>query len=1021
MANENQENPNTVVQVSNETSSEASQEEFEITLPPPTYVAGFGAAFPGSTSLLTTGIEAITFDSYTPELVNQNTEFGEDANFRFILKAKKTGTGTYEIYGRDDENSIGTIDAQNSKEFKDQLKTLIGATYGAALPEESKDLDAISAQEIGTIFGEAGAIVEGDKVVAGDLDQLNKVVAEVDQRAQQQAYDFLEKLSGYGAQNFFMENVIPFVKKAKNESRAGGYNPYIKLVSSDNPADILHIMTSQKQGLRAFNEGRALDYSLIYPYIRVFMETNDGSEIEIPFSSYMSQYTSDSFLKSREGRADDVGIIDLSWNYDAGDIGTFARGDSGEVSLRIYFQTAESIFKTRKAKGGVKYNFSEFLAVRGSKDNADEVYLYDKSRVRIVVGYDYEPKAIKHGSSTAFFEAAGKVRKSLLCTPSQEYDLDVQEDGSMIIDFKYHFASENIIKDSTFDILDRRKLNSLKKDIQEIENQIEHIEQQGIGAENESTAPILSSPEQESAAEDNAALNDLRSEKDKISQEYKKTLSDLYKGIRESILQRAFKVSFQQGALQNYLYLRQIAKGTADYQKLPDGQHYWNRSKDLNTERIKPSPFSTKTNPELLVSKEEGGREGPGGAARSRLEDTASEPVSEKKVEKSAEVEVYTKQSLETKTPIEKEAASNTSSPGDKNTPDTENKASVSGQENTTMTGNEDVELYFVYLGDLIGAFLEQPSVKESMNKENYTIVLGQILMSEVLANEKNTADASGIAINLGDLPISLDAINGWFTENFVKPQVESMTLHQFFYTLNTGLITNILNNSDTIRGGDILRSRIVRTSYFSSTDPPNKIIPAGRNKLTGVEFFNQSTAVTPTPKKNKYNYLILSTDPVGLHVSGNATEEFDSQIGRNHYYLASDKGLLKKASFSKETLGPEIRVLNIAAAAAEDDGSGLRFWEPMSVNMELFGTPFLEPYSIFFLNPSMPGMGSIVNKDSPAYKLQIGGYYHMMKIENKISDGIWTSNVEASRALGRFSYEKRAVASRKIIHKPIS
>lgn len=99
---------------------------------------------------------------------------------------------------------------------------------------------------------------------------------------------------------------------------------------------------------------------------------------------------------------------------------------------------------------------------------------------------------------------------------------------------------------------------------------------------------------------------------------------------------------------------------------------------------------------------------------------------------------------------------------------------------------------------------------------------------------------------------------------------------------------------------------------------------------------------------------------------------------------------------------------MNLASAAHDNsDNTGLRFWEPMTIDMDLFGTPYLEPYCIFFLNPSMPGMGSIVNKDSAAYKLQIGGYYHMMEVNNTIADGVWTSNIKGSRALGMFSYEK--------------
>lgn len=97
------------------------------------------------------------------------------------------------------------------------------------------------------------------------------------------------------------------------------------------------------------------------------------------------------------------------------------------------------------------------------------------------MGYDHEPKAAKHGTNGAFFEAAKAARKSMLCTPAQEYELDVQEDGSMLVTFKYHFLSDSVIKDNTFDIFDRRKISQLKKDIQDIKNAIE-LQKEAFGS-----------------------------------------------------------------------------------------------------------------------------------------------------------------------------------------------------------------------------------------------------------------------------------------------------------------------------------------------------------------------------------------------------------------------------------------------------------------------------------------------------------------------------------------------------------
>ena len=556
----------------------------------------------------------------------------------------------------------------------------------------------------------------------------------------------------------------------------------------------------------------------------------------------------------------------------------------------------------------------------------------------------------------------------------------------------------------------------IEKELQKIKVE---IEQEKSAHEAGGQSPILQKPETEPKQESQVIKN-LEEAQATLSEEYKKSLSDLYKHIRESILKRAFKISFTQGALQNYLFVRQIAKGRATLPNVPGGGHYWNRATDLKESKIVASPFSEQKFPET----------GPSGGGAQKLKDVTKEPSEEPTFAHgtSAEIEeayheAASKDNLVKKTANEKEAAASTKSPGDKDSLEKDKKASASGQENLEISGSDDVDLYYVYFGDLLEAFLEQPNIKESLNKENYTIVLGQIMMSEVLANEKNASYGSGIALNIADVPISLDNINSWFTEVFVKPQIDSMTLHELIFNLNNRLITPILNNPDTIRGNDVLRSRTLKIGYISSKDKPSDVFGGGRHTLLGSEFFRHITSTAPVAQKNKHHYLVLSSDPTGFYISGKGTPESDAAIGRYHYYMASDKGLLKNVNFSKESLGPEARVLNIAAAATDNSvKTGMRFWEPYTVDMELFGTPYLEPYSIFFLNPSMPGMGSISNKSSAAYKLQIGGYYHMMDITNTISDGIWTSNVQGSRALGIFAYqEKEGDAKAQVRHKPIS
>ena len=88
-------NPNTNIQISDDTTAQTSEESFKITLQPDNAAfSALGAAAPGLTSLLSTVIETVTPDSFSPELVNQDGSFGAEGDFRYEVDAKKVG----EIY-----------------------------------------------------------------------------------------------------------------------------------------------------------------------------------------------------------------------------------------------------------------------------------------------------------------------------------------------------------------------------------------------------------------------------------------------------------------------------------------------------------------------------------------------------------------------------------------------------------------------------------------------------------------------------------------------------------------------------------------------------------------------------------------------------------------------------------------------------------------------------------------------------------------------------------------------------------
>ena len=861
----------------------------------------------------------------------------------------------------------------------------------------------------------AFSVIEGGEEVMGDADNYNKVMKEVDDRVAKAQADFLDKLSGYGAQSFFMENITRFVEKATKSPGSGGSRNYLgyfltmepndpnsklKLASMFNPADLMHTFHSQKAaGAVAFQKGTPVDYSLLVPEVTIFVTDPSGNEYKVPFSNYIGDFTTESILASRDGRGDDVGFLELNWNYYSNDAGTATRAEAGELQLKLYFQNGASIFKNRTlhTKDGKKYsfNFSDFLNIRAKERNDDEQYLYDTRTVRIVAGYNYDRSTVSQGSSADFFNAAGAAKKSFTCSGAQSYELDIQEDGSIIITFDYHFYSSSIVKDGSFDIFDNKKVNQALNNLRKLKDE------KAAKAEKKESDTDAAGGKPEKPKGEDAAENKLNDSLEAAKEAVQTALSDVYSSIRNSILARTYKVSLPQGHLENYLLVRQSAKGKVSLPTFPDGKGgtawHWDKTAAIPLNRITSSPFSAR---DAIPAGTQG-----------------VEDAGEEKANKEADSKT---------TPKEEEARSDTNSPGDADGPkNKDKKASATGLENLHLneSGRDDIDMFFVYFGDLLAAFMEQPACAAALKEQNYTVVLGQVMMSDVLRGADNTFNPEGIAVNLGDVPIALDTINEWFTNVFVEAKIRSMTFEQLIYSLITRLLNNIFNNPDTIHGPGILRTRSFSTGYVTSKKPRSVMLPHGRNKLMGSEDFAHLTSKAPSPKKNRHNYLVLASNPEGFVTSSGATEEADAALGIYHYYLSRDKGLLKKCSFAKESMGPEIRVMNVAAAASDPENKGLRFWEPYNVTVELFGQPYFEPYQKFFLNPTLPGMGSLNSKDSPAYKLQIGGYYSSMTIKNTITQTSWSTEVGATKASGDvLPTDPDSLNKIKLIkHKPLS
>ena len=219
-----------------------------------------------------------------------------------------------------------------------------------------------------------------------------------------------------------------------------------------------------------------------------------------------------------------------------------------------------------------------------------------------------------------------------------------------------------------------------------------------------------------------------------------------------------------------------------------------------------------------------------------------------------------------------------------------------------------------------------------------------------------------------------------------------------------------MLNSHDVNGSKDVLRTTRLEPFFYSgNASRINKMFSDSNrkmfNNITDIDFGRQ---ISPNPlkKSNKSNIFLImggfdgsNLGPIDGASGWAGNEDLDRKYGIMHYYLSRDRGFLKSASFKKSPI-KFLRELNVAASM--NQSTSVRpvtfLWNPMSIDMELFGNPNIFFNSVFFVQPTLPGISGFQNKNSPAYKLQIGGYHQVNSITNTIDPNGWSTSIEGTR-----------------------
>ena len=309
----------------------------------------------------------------------------------------------------------------------------------------------------------------------------------------------------------------------------------------------------------------------------------------------------------------------------------------------------------------------------------------------------------------------------------------------------------------------------------------------------------------------------------------------------------------------------------------------------------------------------------------------------------------------------------------------------------------------FMFLGDLIDNVVEQIKINNGGTALNFRTLLAdadivdpliamQILNFDCL-DENDIRDqgfltklketdifsfkgSNGvqIKINLGDIPISLDAFQVWFKDNVIKKDRDKYYLLHFIKSICGDLISKAFD-SDCFGADYNFKQRFDAQPLTLKKGPLSP-------KISAAALGRHMPMATAHADNTIPALIVMPTDSRPSNLKG----EYDKDHARGiyHHYIGAACGPLKTLSFNREDQEflRETKIQKEGALGPEQ----LR--ELYSANIELMGNNLYQNGAYIYINPTLVD----ATKDELDY-LGLHGYYLVTSVSSKITpEGFDTS-----------------------------
>mgnify|MGYP003627055479 CR=1 FL=1 len=797
-------------------------------------------------------------------------------------------------------------------------------------------------------------------------------------------------LTPFDFQCFVLENIGALVDLRQQR---GKYSPDYKniiRVNSGDPATVINVIQhgTNPEGVEQFLNICPEVYGMLTPFLKVSrmeydglgnikIENDEPVEKELKIPNFLTQEDVSGILSGDVGRAPGAGIKSFSWSLDG--VQPAEVDNNITATLVMYFQSINDFFHGARSAGQDEPNFLDLIInaerVKNMRkkgtcpdtkpDNSQE--LLGKNITRKASGNDFRIKVCAGWSVPNNLEAVMKntseVKIKALKAALQNsrvsfflqqtrHQINFNEDGSVELTVNYQAALAGLLTGKTANIL---------------------APSSAIGS-----SPYLSESK-------------MRTSKIRRNE---KTICEVGKGEQTEGDKKRLKELAEENKL-----LRKQDK-LVRYKKLL--KNLFGRFEPGNCAAVSPRIYSLSVNPkELLLTP---------------FKDLSVEGRQRRVKRRQKDGFLKFTTSVGQQSFLLDNVAKAALDPAETNAADGYSEEETARLED--ILTDKEINIPFFFLGDLFDSILEQ--IKENNKGEalNFKFFISDVDMIDPLQAFKldnledlldaglNLADASflnelkksqpklfpdGVGVtrlmNIGDIPISVDAFQLWFKNNVIKKDRDKYYFLYFVKDICKDLITKAL---DSKCFGDELdfKQRFDAVPLTLATKDEN----GGETLRPGLEYTALQLAEAKTnlkcetdSREASLGIILYSTDAKPRNLIANY--DLDFKQGIYHHFIGSSCGLVKKINFQREDQAflRETKIQKKGALGAEQ----LR--ELYSANLDLVGNNLYKNGMYIYINPSL------IDADTPFLDyLGLHGYYFVTSVKSTVTPSGFDTQISA-------------------------